>query len=176
LRHRVIGHSRLIIAAFFLELHVAEMEHGADNAQRGLDVVLLHVQNVHRLQRLVKCVGIGQPGDIDLTVRKELVRVYRLDKQLVAILETGAIKQLVEDVECAFIWRLSHHSRFLKQIGFNVGTGNVSGVIEIDSNKFAKTRRVVVLHRFRIAKRFQQRIRLEQLVLELAMGGLGAAG
>lgn len=55
---------------------------------------------------------------------------------LTPLLGSGSRQQLVEDVECAFIAGLADGSRLLQQVCLNVCTGDVSRVVEVDTDEF----------------------------------------
>lgn len=55
---------------------------------------------------------------------------------LTLLLASGSRKQLVEDVECAFIAGLADGSRLLQQVRLNVCTGDVSRVVKVDTDEF----------------------------------------
>lgn len=50
---------------------------------------------------------------------------------------TGTTQELIEDVEGAFVGRLSTDARLLEQIRLDIGTGNIAGHVEVDTNEFA---------------------------------------
>lgn len=49
---------------------------------------------------------------------------------------------------------------------FNVAGRHTAGLVKVNSNEFAKTRRVVVTHRLRVTEGLQHRVSLDNLVLE----------
>ena len=52
---------------------------------------------------------------------------------------------------------------------FTAVTGNVSRHVKVDPNEFSESRRVVVLDRFGVSECLHDRIRLQQLRLQLAL-------
>ena len=68
-------------------------------------------------------------------------------------------------MEAALLSRLTHCSRVLEQVGINVGARDEA---KVDADELPKARRVVVLHRFGVAERLEDRVGLQELILELS--------
>lgn len=72
-------------------------------------------------------------------------------------------------MESPLILGLTGGPRLFKEVGFNVGTNNVSRHVKIDTNEFTKSRGVIVLDSLCVAEGLQYRVGLQQLSLQLTL-------
>mmetsp|Transcript_36120 Transcript_36120/g.108466 ORF Transcript_36120/g.108466 Transcript_36120/m.108466 type:complete len:285 (+) Transcript_36120:2148-3002(+) len=77
-----------------------------------------------------------------------------------------ALGQVVKYVKVALASSLLHHPRFLEQILSGACSEHLVHALEDDFNVLAEAGRVVVEPRLGVAKRLEQRLRLEDLLLE----------
>ena len=78
-------------------------------------------------------------------------------------------EELVEDVEATLVGALLDDTRLLEQIDDDRSTRDESGFVEGYLDEFTETRRVVVLVGLGVTKSFQERVGLEQLLLQLTL-------
>ena len=90
-------------------------------------------------------------------------------EKLVSVVESCSLQHLVENVECAFFGRLTNNTRFFEEVRLNIGARDETRRVEVDANKFSKTRRVIVTNGLGITVCLQDRVGLDDLVLQ---GGL----
>ncbi len=67
----------------------------------------------------------------------------------------------------------AHDTRFFQEIPLDEGTGDGPGPIELNPNEFAKTGRVVVANRLRVAESLKDRVGPEDLSRQIGMLLLG---
>ena len=84
----------------------------------------------------------------------------------VLLLGVGSSEKLVEDVEVTLSLSLVNDSGLLEQVDLKAGSGNETRSVELESDEFTETRRVVVLVRLGITKGFEHRVKLNQLVFK----------
>lgn len=109
--------------------------------------------------------------------------------QLLLVLATHAGQHAVEDVIVALVHGLVHDARLFEQVLLNLGALDDAVLVEVNVDVLAEATRVIVSDRLGIAERLQNRIRLENLlldprvlatdggqVLQDQLGGLGLAG
>lgn len=75
-------------------------------------------------------------------------------------------KQLIEDVVVSLQLHTVGDSWLLEQIGLNICAGYAKILREMDANELAETRRVIVTRSLCISISFQDRIGLNNLILQ----------
>uniref|UniRef100_A0A2M4DGC8 Putative secreted protein n=1 Tax=Anopheles darlingi TaxID=43151 RepID=A0A2M4DGC8_ANODA len=163
----VIWQSCLVRVALLLELHRAEQQHRAHDAEDRVKVLRRHAHDVHALDRGLKLGVIIDTGHRQSSVRQEWVRLHIVQNEAFALLGRRTGQQLVKDVECTLILGLANGARLLQQIRLDVRAGDVARSVKVYPNKFTEARRVIVFHRLGVTEGFQNRIRLEKLLLQL---------
>lgn len=63
---------------------------------------------------------------------------------------SGTSKKLIKNMEAPFVLSLTYCSRFLKEVCLNIGSGNVTRRIKIDSYKFTlQTKQTINVSNFK---------------------------
>jgi hypothetical protein len=120
-----------------LESHRSEQQNSADNAEDRVEVILSHSHDVHALDGGLVFSGIVDAGNWKTAIGQERITAHIIEDELLALISRGAGEQLVEDMECSLLGSLANSSRLLEQVSLDVGSRNVTGRIEVDSNEFA---------------------------------------
>lgn len=94
---------------------------------------------------------------------------YAKNTILTSLVGASTLQELIEDVKAPFVRTLPIRARLFEQVALDVRAADEAREIEVDPNELAEPRGVVILHRLRIAKRLENRIRLQQLLLKLAL-------
>ena len=74
---------------------------------------------------------------------------------------------MVEDVVVAFVVSLVDDARLFQQVGAHRSPDDVVGIVEADLDVFAEARRVVVPRRLGVSDRLHDRVRRQNLFLDL---------
>jgi hypothetical protein len=90
---------------------------------------------------------------------------YRICTHLLSI---GTHGQLVKDVERTFTLGLEDDAIALQQVRLDRGTDDHTASIKLETDELAETRRVVVLQRFGVTERLEDRVGLQDLLLQSA--------
>lgn len=147
----------------------------ADVQQRSkdpVDDVLLGVgqsNNLHGDTNALKLLRVRNPLHlcaVTLIGVVEIVRGPQLHRLFLLLCCTR--KQLVEDVIVALILRLENEPRLLQQIVLDHRTDDLPTDVELKLHELTKTRRIVVSKRLGVTKRLENRIRLQDLLLNVA--------
>lgn len=133
----VVWQGRLIGASLLLESHRSEQQNGADDPEDRVEIVLGHAHDVHALDRRLELGRVVDSRHRHTPIRQERIAAHIFEDEAFALLSRGAGQQLIENMECALIGRLTDGSRLLEQISLDVSTRNVAGSVEVDANKFA---------------------------------------
>lgn len=133
----VIGQGCLIRTSFLLESHWSEQENCAHDAEDWVEVVLRHSHDVHAFHGGLILGGIINARNWKTSIWQERVSFHVVEDEAFTLFRRSASEQLIENMECTLLLRLTNGSRFLEQISLDIGTRNVTGSIEIDSNEFA---------------------------------------
>lgn len=81
--------------------------------------------------------------------------------KLLTLLGCGRCQQFVKDVKVSLTRSLMNESNLFQKVRFNAGTNQGTGVLELQFNKLAETRRIVVSNSAGIAKGLQHWIRFK---------------
>ena len=74
-------------------------------------------------------------------------------------------QHLVEDVEVALVFLLTHDSGLFEQVRDNVSCFDVSRVtVKVDLDEFTESRRVNVLECLSVAESFEERVRVQNVL------------
>lgn len=137
LRDGVVRQGRLIGASLLLEGHRTEQQNSADDAEDRVEVFLRHAHDVHAFDGRLELGCIVDAWNRHASIRQERITSNVVEDEALALVSRGAGQQLIENMECSLILRLTNGSRLLEQISLDVSTRNVPGSIEVDANKFA---------------------------------------
>jgi hypothetical protein len=105
--------------------------------------------------------------DGDSTTVVEIAELlWGLEQESALLFAVGTGQELVEDVEAALSLSLVNDSRLFEQVDLKTGSRDEARVVELKSDEFTETRRVVVLVGLGITEGFEHGVQFDQLVLE----------
>lgn len=110
----VIGQSGLVVASFLFECHRSEQQNSAHYTEDRVEVVLSHSHDVHALDGGLVLGGIIDARNWKTAVRQEWVSFHVIENEPFTLFGRGPSEQLVENMECSLILRLTNGSRFLE--------------------------------------------------------------
>jgi len=146
---------------------VSNVEDGHDDLEDGVLLVLGDTADLHGDLGVIELLGVVESVDAGAT---RVVQVGELlrghDNEGVLLLGVGTSQELVEDVEVTLSLSLVNDSGLLEQVNLKAGSRNETRSVELKSDEFTETRRVVVLVRLGVTKGFEHGIELDQLVFE----------
>jgi hypothetical protein len=76
----------------------------------------------------------------------------------------GSDQELVEDVEGSFAFSSVDDTSLFQEVGLETGSGNQTSRVELKTNEFTETRRVVVLVGLGVTEGFKKRVELNELL------------
>ena len=153
LRDGIIGQRGLVAVAFLLELYVAHLQHGRDRAKDRVEIVAGHVHDLHGFDRALEFFGIVDARDGHVAVGEIAVPAEVFEQIVGDHFAVRSAQQLVEDVKCSFFFGLTNGTRLLEQVGFDRCASDEARCIEINTNEFTESRRIIIFDRFGISER-----------------------
>jgi len=159
-----------------LELDVTEVEDGSADAEDHVLLVLAEAEDVQgidgasELLDVIHALNGEAVGDLEVVVILGSLKV----ELLLAVLVEGS-NELVENVEGTLVLTTVDNTRLLEEVRDDRGTRDSSVLIEGNLNELTETGRVVVLGGLSVTKSLEERIGLEELLLELTLSTLGTS-
>uniref|UniRef100_A0A2M4B0Z9 Putative secreted protein n=1 Tax=Anopheles triannulatus TaxID=58253 RepID=A0A2M4B0Z9_9DIPT len=158
-RIEIVDHGRVV-------LDVARVQQGGEKLQYFPDFMIRKAKHLHRRPNVGKLGRIVTAIAPNAATAGQVAIVGRLAQvEPTFLFRRKARQQAVEDVIVAFVRVLRHDAGLFQQVLLNLGTLDDATTVEVDVDVLAEAGRVVVAHRFRITERFQDRVRLEDLLL-----------
>jgi len=152
------------------EGNITEMEDGRDDSEDSQLLILGDTANFHgnlgvvELLRVVHGWNAGATGMVQV-----VVLLWWEQDEVVLLVGIGTSNELVEDVEGSLALSLVDDSGLLEQVDLKTGSRNQTGVVELKSNEFTETGRVVVLVCLGVTESLEHGIQLHKLVLECGL-------
>ena len=151
------------------------------NARQGLQNQILQVgingQTVHRMHHFFIFGNIIATFHFHAARLGQVIKlIHRLEGEVFLHVLGRAGEEHVENVVVSLHWALLHDAALFEQIGLHVAALDVVLLVAVHLHVLAETRGVVVAHRLGVTKALQERIGVENLVLNAgADAACGAA-
>jgi len=146
------------------------MEDGRNDSEDGVLLILGDTANFHGNLGVVELLGVVHGGHVGATRVVQVVELLWWEQDKIILLvgvSTG--EELVEDVEGSLALSLVDDSGLLEQVDLKTGSRNQTGVVELKSDEFTETRRVVVLVCLGVTESLEHGIQLHKLILECGL-------
>jgi len=146
---------------------VTQVEDGQDDLEDGVLLALGDTANFHCDLGVLELLGIVESVDAGAATVVQVGELFwwEADKS-VLLLSVGSGEDLVEDVEGSLALALVNDSGLLEQVDLETGSGDETRSVELESDEFTETRRVVVLVGLGVTESLEHGIEFHQLVLE----------
>ena len=157
----------LLLTGLLLEGNITGMHNSSSNHVNSVLLALIEAQNIKRLISGLKLDLIINRLDFDLTqgAPAVIIGIGRNGAHFINFwLVTGT--NLVKDVKAALGLQLEGNSRLFKQISVNITRGENTARVEVNSDKFTESRRVVITDCFGITIGFHGGVGGNNLILK----------
>ena len=148
---------------------VAEVDDAGEDVQHGVDVCLLEADGLQAVAEPLEVLGVVLLGDLRRrgAVRQQPVALLGVEQELVLEpLLASAVEHLVEAVVGALAGAVHHDAGALQQVRGDARVHEGARAVEEDAVVLAEARGVRVPHGHSVAKRLQDRLRLQDARLE----------